>query len=86
MIYTRWVSRSVCMIAWRPWNEASGARLLVGQLHAVVGRHSFHLSMKFCWAMLLTAQATAAALLLLTEGASLLKCRERSAEGEGATR
>ncbi len=75
------------MMAWRPWNKASGARLLVVQLHAVAGRHSFHLSMKFCWAMLLTAQATAAAaLLLLTEGASLLKCRERSAEGEGATR
>ena len=48
---------------------------------------NFHLSMKFCWAMLLTAQATASALLLLLgEGASLLKCRERSAEGEGATR
>ena len=80
-MYTRWLLRSVCMMAWRPWNKASGARLLVGQLH------SFHLSMKFCWAMLLTAQAAAAAaLLLLTEGASLLKCRERSAEGEGATR
>lgn len=36
---------------------------------------------------MLTAQATASALLLLLgEGASLLKCRERSAEGEGATR
>ncbi len=77
----------MCMIAWRPWNEASNARLLVGHLHAVAGRHSFHLSMKFCRAMLLTAQATAAALLLLLRGgASLLKCRERSAEGEGATR
>ena len=48
---------------------------------------SVHLSMKFCDARLVTAQATAAALQLpLTEDSSLLKCRDRSAGGGGAAR